>query len=1547
MPDINEVFYNILEDWQADAFESQLKPELGDDIVSFVQRIFAENTTAKVDRAIWHKYLEITGQHLFLQSLKTRQRRYEWADTVLKVIEFSGYSLLDMFEQRVQKYPEKILFQDMSSSKPALWSYKLIHDKLRSIAAVFLSTKEIPRVAILSNNCVDSACCDLACLLYDILDTPLNIHFDDETIGWILNELSINIVIADTEDNLRKLQDIKVHTGLEFEIFSLNPTMELGGEAIRNLRQSCVEMIPAERTALLKGRRRMPLDEVCTVMFTSGSTGRPKGVSFSMFNLVSKRFCRAAALPNVGDNEVLLCFLPLFHTFGRYFEMLGMVYWAGTYVFPGNPSVETLIHLLSLVNPTGLISIPLRWIQIQEHCLELMSTTADKDRRDEVFRDTVGYRLHWGLSAAGYLSPKVFGFFNSNGVSLCSGFGMTEATGGITMTPPEEYQENSIGIPLPGVKARLSGEGELEIAGAYIAHYLEDAGPGDTIPINPSDEDEFWLTTGDLFRILDNGHYEIIDRLKDIYKNNKGQTIAPRRVEMKFEGVSGITRTFLVGDARQYNVLLIVPDFTDPVLQNINSDRGLREYFHQIVTNANQDLAPYERVVNFAVLDRDFSLAKEELTPKGSFKRKVIEKNFLTEIEELYKSLFVEIPVDGLKVRIPRWFYRDLGILEDVIQADTSGLINSRNKFDLKISRVDGGKHIIIGDLEYEMDGSIIDLGIMARQPKLWIGNGSLIRFCPCREGWDLSPAPFGEMVYLPLDRDNQNPRMGHIRPAQVNDRTLSMMNQMIFYALFDEKESALRAVRQLDQTLNELDERIAQVVRRRLVSLARHPEFEIRSLAYRILLLDQPTSNYNEMLPAFIDSGLPFLNEDTIQEIACMDLKERRLEALRQRMFQYRTQLAWPASDSTRLQFEHILSLLSNFAKYHTEYYDTMRSELAGWILHKADPALSKRAEALFKDLYTFYEAKLAENTIRISPEEWAKKLIFGEELTGTEINRIGQVLIDTTFLKQSILLSFDEESFEITDVPEGGIWISRIISRRNHLRYRISINTKSGKHYDLQLILNEDYSQAVVMDTIYWLMNISSYPYGHRVLPRLGCCRLDLSARSLIYLGDLTAWERVREYSGLGRATMAVSVPRQIQWRRLFVKSLTAFFRGWKISGKRIVPGAVAPENVFVPEQDFKEGAAILSLNGWRPYENTLSLIKPMVLNFFKKTTAHYPWCRELIDISWLFDACIEELGFDEGREFLNQFRIDMQTLPASTEKSWLKRKLDLYIRNLGKHFYVPISLQSAIDRYGEWVNVNPSATIEAKGQIVGELYRLYRLDRYPEITRYYLYHNTCFKESGAKVSAAFERLLKRMFARRDIAAIQMIELSELQSAITSPEERKLFAQLIFPKSRQPQHLEISAVGESGRQYVIVRTYMFDKQGEKFTFREPLEPAEIGQLYRLFFKEGYPKTVSERDRFLVTVDSHHQIIGGLCYRDDGEGVVSLDGSVVAGPFMGRGIGSAMLEDFCTRMTNQSVRVIKTHFFLRRFYTKRGFMVDSRWGALVRFLVPPEEVDE
>src|SRR5512134_125201 len=107
--------------------------------------------------------------------------------------------------------------------------------------------------------------------------------------------------------------------------------------ALEQLLRRAERVDPAEAAARAE---RVRVDDLATVMYTSGTTGAPKGIRFSQRNLVFKRFARGLALPEIGDTDVLLCFLPLFHTFGRFLEMLGSVYWGATYCFLESPAVD-------------------------------------------------------------------------------------------------------------------------------------------------------------------------------------------------------------------------------------------------------------------------------------------------------------------------------------------------------------------------------------------------------------------------------------------------------------------------------------------------------------------------------------------------------------------------------------------------------------------------------------------------------------------------------------------------------------------------------------------------------------------------------------------------------------------------------------------------------------------------------------------------------------------------------------------------------------------------------------------------------------------------------------------------------------------------------------------------------------------------------------------------------------------------------------------------------------------------------------------------------
>ena len=1521
-----------IEEWKKTDPSREVDPDFARNLLEEAESLISGSKADSVDRASWLYFLDTTKKPAFLNALKDDAARIRWAEVVFSLLQHTDYSLRDMMESRVKEHPDRILFREIPAQNPVEWSYEQIQRHLREIAAVFYhAVKAPPRVAIYSDNCLEGACSDLACLCYNIFDTPLSIHFSADVLAHIFDLLKINIAVVDSKERCSVLLKVKAKTKTKFKIFTLSGGLSKEGESIFLLKE-CKKLSGPEIEKSITRHPTRKNTEVATTMFTSGSTGLPKGVSFSIYNIVSKRFARAAALHAAGD-ESFLCYLPLFHTFGRYLEMTGTIFWSGTYTFAGNSSAETLFSLFPKVNPTGFISIPLRWQELYELCQEKIHHVENADLREQEVREVVGQRLSWGLSAAGYLDPRVFRFFNQYGIALCSGFGMTEATGGITMTPPGHYRERSVGIPLPGVKTRLTDDSELEIAGHYIGKYLEEAGPGDLIDYPDPKNKSGWLSTGDVFTITDDGYYEIIDRIKDIYKNNRGQTVAPQVIEKKFYKVPGIRNTFLVGDNRPYNVLLIAPDKEDPIYKDLPGD-NLNEYFHQIVMAANADAAPYERVINFTLLDRDFSSEMAELTPKGSFNRKMIEKNFLPLIETLYISNTVIIGAKDFSIRIPRWFFRDIGILENDILYKDGKLFDRRNKRYLHVLKT-GDESYEIGDLRYKISSPEVDLGIFARQPKIWLGNPQLVAFCPVKEGWDLSPGTISESAYFIRRR---NYTLGDFLPVKsIRSQEMLKVHQLICRSLFLPMEESFAATTELGQLFADADPRLAWVIRLRMEALAYHDEEEIRTLAYRTILLKAPDPEQIQNLTVFIESGLSFLNEKSIREIASGNFGKHRLDALKQRLYWYRTHMDWPANKKNQQQFESVLRMLYNFAVEHLEFYVSVRAELSRWILLKKDPYLSKKAEEYFNRLAEVFEQSMEGKIPEYPAETWQKKILFEYGMQVAEKERILKIFQSTTYLAESIILAFNEKGFDLADVPGNGIWVLRLQAYKEFRHYRLSVNTKSGKHYDLHMVMSENPDFRPKPDTFYWLASLAGFPYGPAVGPFLGSSRPTLGILSTQYIGGLTAWDKIREFAEIHKSAGFV---RPNSWKKVFTKAFTVIFRAWHHSGYQIVPGIISPNNVVVPEMDFRQSAIIVSLTGWTTYKNTVSLVGPILQDFYCKTAALYPWCSKQMDVAWIFDACIESLGREEAMAFLETLRKDLEQKPVYYfDYGNLAEDLEKYLAANLKRYYLPLALYSAIDQYSEWYKMNPLTTAAAKEQTLFELLELYNLQGYPELVRYCFYRNSFFMDASEEVKMNFDKLLDKMMADTHILPIQLVELSALQSVIPGGEDKNIFSRMIFPRLMNEQKIDFMKVGERLKEHLVVKFLLTDKSGTQYTQRDPVEPREIGQLYQLFFRENYPKEISTADHHYVVTDENDKIIGGMTWRNLENNNVLLDGVVVTSSLQGKGIASGMIENFFTSMAARGVRVVKAHFLLGNYYLKHYFEVDKKWGALVKRL--------
>ena len=489
----------------------------------------------------------------------------DWFYLLSKLIKKSNYQLSNILDQRAKRYGEKTFFQIISNETIISISFKETWSRIKVLGSYFKKNlNSTDTIGILTPNHINGALLDLACLVYGIRVVPIPLNLSSEHLNYVLNHAEITNLFIGSNQARELLIESKIKSQ------NLN-IIHIDNKKDWDIFWNKCSKINIESPAL------KDIKSLASIMYTSGTTDNPKGIQFNQMNIVSKRFARALALPNIGPNDGFLCYLPLYHTFGRWFEMVGALFWGATYTFTESTSFKTLLRDFKLTKPSIFISIPKRWIQIQEHIASSISIERSTDEEISAKTNSItGGKLKWGLSAAGFLDPDIFKFFNKNNITLISGYGMTEATGGITMTPPDNYISNSVGKALPGINLKLGKDNELLMQGDYVTgEYYKDKIDGSFI--------DNWFHTGDIFNYK-KGHYFIVDRKKEIYKNSRGQTISPQKIENLFQDFEAIKSVFLVGDGKEFNTLLLYPSSKNNTINMTKmSSNQKRTYYSSLV----------------------------------------------------------------------------------------------------------------------------------------------------------------------------------------------------------------------------------------------------------------------------------------------------------------------------------------------------------------------------------------------------------------------------------------------------------------------------------------------------------------------------------------------------------------------------------------------------------------------------------------------------------------------------------------------------------------------------------------------------------------------------------------------------------------------------------------------------------------------------------------------------------------------------------------------------------------------------------------------------
>jgi long-chain acyl-CoA synthetase len=299
--------------------------------------------------------------------------------------------------------------------------------------------------------------------------------------------------------------------------------------------------------------------------------------------------------------------------------------------------------------------------------LRLQHALADRIVFSKI-RGVFGGRVRFFITGAAPIPMKVLQFFWAAGFPIFEVYGQTEATVITHGNRPGKTRLGSVGQVIDGLEHKLAEDGEVLIRGplVFAGYHKEPQTTREAVG------EDGWLRTGDIGRIDEDGYLYIVDRKKHIIITAGGKNITPANIENEIKTHDPlISQVHAHGDRRPYVSALVTlspmeaidwaqargmveataaarmkaelmgnplaqPEGLDAVLRAVGERDEVQKRVIEAVRRGNARLSHVERVKRVMLLDRELSLAEDEVTPTLKVKRKTIEKRFAEQFERLY-----------------------------------------------------------------------------------------------------------------------------------------------------------------------------------------------------------------------------------------------------------------------------------------------------------------------------------------------------------------------------------------------------------------------------------------------------------------------------------------------------------------------------------------------------------------------------------------------------------------------------------------------------------------------------------------------------------------------------------------------------------------------------------------------------------------------------------------------------------------------------------------------------------------------------------------------
>jgi long-chain acyl-CoA synthetase len=587
---------------------------------------------------------------------------------------FYAKRLFDVPYHQVKNYPNATMFATKIAGDWIGTSTQQFLDEVMLVSRglIALKVQKGDRVSVSANNRVEWNIFDIAVQQIGAILVPLYPTSSESDYSFIINNASVKLIVVSNKELFDKVEKIRSSTPSLSSVFTFEEV-----EGATNWKAIHEQASKIEESEVTKRMAEVAPEDMVTIIYTSGTTGNPKGVMLSHINLLSNVEACIAPIPASQGSKVL-SFLPVCHVYERMLHYLYMYLGCSIYFAE---SMETIGENIREVKPEVFSAVPRLIEKVFDKIMakgedlsgikrKLFFWAVSLAEEYDFMGKSTWYKIKLGIarklifkkwqealggnvraiaSGSAALQPRLARIFFAAGLPILEGYGLSETSPVVSVNCfVKGVRIGCVGQLIEKVEVKIAEDGEILVKGPNVMMgYFENKEATDEV----FDADG-WFHTGDIGTFQEGKFLKITDRKKEIFKTSGGKYIVPQTMENKFKESRFIEQIMVVGEGEKFPAAYIVPnfafirewaerkehDFSTATNADIAQSTVVNDRINEEISHYNQHYGNWEQIKKFVLLEKEFSISANELTPTLKLKRKKIMENYQSEYAKMYSN---------------------------------------------------------------------------------------------------------------------------------------------------------------------------------------------------------------------------------------------------------------------------------------------------------------------------------------------------------------------------------------------------------------------------------------------------------------------------------------------------------------------------------------------------------------------------------------------------------------------------------------------------------------------------------------------------------------------------------------------------------------------------------------------------------------------------------------------------------------------------------------------------------------------------------------------